>query len=292
MTKDAARRMQIKADIKSELGCWRSAGLRPQFWLRDDDAIDVTPQLERLCAVAERYHVQIGLAVIPASIGPALPGFVRGHSAQVWPLAHGWTHTNHRVKQPPGEFGEDRPEEDVRGDLVDALHAFKRAFPDRSTVFVPPYNHIAPMFVAALPDIGYCGLSSSPNIWESRVVRTLANNAWLRLPRLPVTSTFKRVDTHLDIIDWQARTAQSEDVVLHRMLGELRMRRKGSLPADYPIGILSHHLVHDEAIWLAMERLLDDLASEGTADFVTCQEVFGRPAPRAAESAYSRSVGG
>ena len=287
MTKDAARAMQIKADIKHELGCWRAAGLRAKFWLRDDDAVDVTPQLERLCRLADRYDVQIGVAVIPASIRSDLPSYMRTHSAQVWPLVHGWNHTNHRSKESPGEFGEDRPEEDVRGDLVDALLAFKRAFPDAGAVFVPPYSHIAPVFISALPDIGYRGLSSSPNIWESRVVRTLANNSWLRLPRLPVTSTFKRVDTHIDIIDWQAGTAQHDEIVLHRLLGELRMRRKGSLPVDYPIGILSHHLVHDEAIWLAMERLLDDLASDGAAEFVTCQDVFAASAPQVAAKAVS-----
>ena len=48
------------------------AGIPVQFWLRDDDAIEPTPKLDQLLALADGFAVPLTLASIPASSGKAL----------------------------------------------------------------------------------------------------------------------------------------------------------------------------------------------------------------------------
>ena len=85
-------------------------------------------------------------------------------------------------------------------------------------------------------------------------------------------------------------SAQREDVVIERLLGELRIRRTGSLPPDYPIGVLSHHLVHDEAIWSKLDQLLDFLRGNDRTLLMPASQVFDVSPVRTA-SGLQRSTG-
>ena len=40
-------------ELQAELDRWQEAGKTARFWLRDDDAIEPTPQLERFLVLAE-----------------------------------------------------------------------------------------------------------------------------------------------------------------------------------------------------------------------------------------------
>ena len=58
--------------LHEELDRWAQAGRTATFWWRDDDAVDVTPALERLLTQAADHGLTIGLAVIPAQVTEAL----------------------------------------------------------------------------------------------------------------------------------------------------------------------------------------------------------------------------
>ena len=49
-----------------ELDRWRRAGHRPRLWWRDDDACRISPELQRLAALAHKAGVPVCLGVIPA----------------------------------------------------------------------------------------------------------------------------------------------------------------------------------------------------------------------------------
>ncbi len=68
------------------------------------------------------------------------------------------------------------------------------------------------------------------------------------------------VNTHVDIIDWHGgRGGKDHGVLALELARELKWRREaGSREA---IGVLTHHLVHDEIAWLFMERLLEVTAA-------------------------------
>ncbi|RUU77058.1 polysaccharide deacetylase, partial [Mesorhizobium sp. M7A.T.Ca.TU.009.01.1.2] len=52
--------------LVEELARLQRAGRKAEFWLRDDDAVDPTPALNRLLDLTGEFAVPVTLAVIPA----------------------------------------------------------------------------------------------------------------------------------------------------------------------------------------------------------------------------------
>jgi hypothetical protein len=135
-------------------------------------------------------------------------------------------------------------------------------------IFVPPYNRIAARLVQVLPDIGFAAVSAWPGFHERTVLRLDSRLPWIPALRVPQQVVFPRLDVHVDIIDWKRGTARDMISVAAQVVGQLRLRRRGFLPPDYPIGILTHHLVHDERIWALCHDLLQFLRAHDTVDFL------------------------
>ena len=69
------------------------------------------------------------------------------------------------------------------------------------------------------------------------------------------------VNTHVDIVDWQAGKACRDHAAL---VGQLVEELGGGSPAaPEPVGILTHHLVHDEAAWPFLGRLFEVTDAQG-----------------------------
>lgn len=229
--------------LDEELARWTDLGRHCPLWLRDDDAVAASPQLDRLLNRCARAGIPLGLAVIPADAEPSLADALAGH-AFVTPLVHGWSHTDHAA---PGrkkcEFGPERPPEIRRAEAGRGLSTLRALFGDRVLpLFVPPWNRMAPDMPACLSASGYRAVSAfgpSPAKQDGIV--------W--------------VNTHLDLIDWRGtRSAVPLDALLDLLCRELRDRREGRRNPAEPIGLLTHHRVHDEAIWDLLDRLLERLA--------------------------------
>jgi hypothetical protein len=254
-------------DLGLELRRWSDEGLIARFWVRDDDAIEVTPQLRRLQQLADLHGVQVGLAVIPANLRQDLADLLQADPRHFMPMCHGWAHVNHGVPGDPGEFGESRPIEDAVDDARKAFAAFRSHFPEQPVVFVPPYGRIAGRVAAHLPQIGFAALSNGPSIGVARLARL--NGLTNALPRSPfIAASGSHLDVHIDPIDWVRKTARGEAEVVKALLGELRMRRKRHVAPALPIGILTHHLVHDEAIWRICDGMIECLQREACVRFV------------------------
>ena len=73
------------------------ARCKPLFWLRDDDAVALTPALGRLLSLAQKSNVPVALAVIPELAEPDLLARL-GDGVSV--LQHG---CDHRNRAAPGE---------------------------------------------------------------------------------------------------------------------------------------------------------------------------------------------
>jgi hypothetical protein len=263
--------------VRQELSRWRARGLTARFWLRDDDACEITPQLERLAALARRYNFKIGLAVIPSKLTDALVSYLAAGDARFLPMCHGWSHTNHGTVEKPGEFGPDRPFAEVEADCRRGYERFVACFGSRPAVFVPPFGCITKDVEACLGEVGFAGLSNGPTLALARLARlhakleALPPNPFWSLPARPL-------DTHVDPIDWRRKTAHPPERISVELVGELRLRRKGYIPPSNPIGLLTHHLVHDEAIWSVCDELLDVLQDEPAATFPDLAELFAHDA--------------
>ena len=263
--------------VRQELGRWRARGLTARFWMRDDDACEVTPQLERLAALARRHNLKIGLAVIPSKLTDALISYLGADDACFLPMCHGWSHANYGSVEEPGEFGPDRPLAAAKADCERALERFIASFGERPAIFVPPFGCITKNVEAILGDVGFAALSNGPGLTLARLARLHAKLE--ALPPNPIWALRAHpFDVHVDPIDWRRKTAHRQEHIAAALLGELRLRRKGYIPSGNPIGLLTHHLVHDEAIWSACDELLDVLQSEPAAAFADLSELFARDA--------------
>ncbi|MGO6755867.1 polysaccharide deacetylase [Rhizobium leguminosarum] len=214
--------------LRRELDRWQAAGRVARFWLRDDDAVEPTLALEMLMALAGENEVPLMLAVIPGLTGEALA--VRlGEEADVAVAVHGWSHKNHAgLKAKKQELGGERPAELVLGELGEGFRLLQRLHPARFLpVLVPPWNRIDAALIPALPALGFAALSV--------------------YGRAKQDGPMPLLNTHVDIIDWHGtRGGRSEAELVTELVAELRDRFAGS---EEPIGVLTHHLVHDVAAW-------------------------------------------
>ncbi|MBK1838882.1 polysaccharide deacetylase family protein [Azospirillum sp. YIM B02556] len=242
--------------VHEELARWTDLGRCCALWLRDDDAVAAGPQLDRLLQRCAQANIPLGLAVIPADAEPSLAQALAGH-AFVTPLVHGWSHADHAA---PGrkkcEFGPERPPEVRQAEAERGLSTLRPLFGRRLLpLFVPPWNRMAPDMPARLAAAGYRAVSAFGPAPAPR-----DGIAW--------------VNTHLDLIDWRgSRSAVPLDALLDLLCRELRERREGRRPPGEPIGLLTHHRVHDAAIWDLLDRLLDRLTGHPALEWPAVDEL-------------------
>ncbi|WP_413990354.1 glycosyltransferase [Labrys okinawensis] len=220
-----------------------------RLWWRDDDAIAATPALDRLLDLARRHDVPLALAVIPAEATPALAERLASEPL-VDVLVHGYSHASHapdgRKKQELGY----RPLPEMKAELQQALSRLQGLFGPRCLpVLVPPWNRIDPALVKVLPACGFRGLSvSGDGPGEACDDLAVAN-------------------IRFDPIDWKNGGGLINSLTLLRQFTQM-------LEAGEPLGILTHHLVHDPWIWAFLDRLLEKLKQHTNLRFMRAAELF------------------
>ncbi len=255
--------MSAWQELDDELARWADLGRVATLWWRDDDAVDVAPGLDRLLALRARYDIGLGLAVIPERASSALAARLADDPGTVV-LQHGYAHQNHAAAgEKKTELGPHRPATVVLGELGTGWMALERLFGSRALpVMVPPWNRIAPLLVPTLPEIGLRGLSTYGPRKRVEPVRGL-----------------RQVNTHLDPIDWHgSRGFVGEEAAITSLTRSLAIRRQAGLESavgEEPTGLLTHHLVQDEAVWAFIDRLIARLRAHSGVRILAPQEVFG-----------------
>lgn len=243
------------AALTAELDRWRAAGRVATFWWRDDDARSTGPALDRLLALRHTAGVPLALAVVPWGADRALAESLAGE-ADIAVLQHGWAHTN--IAHPGDrkiELGTTRPAAHIAAELAMGLDALA-GWPGFAPVLVPPWNRIAPVLVPLLPELHFTGLSTAKPRARLHPVRGLVQS-----------------NIHVDPIDWSTRAFAGEARALAAATAHLAARRLGTVDADEPTGLLTHHLVQDEASWSFVARFLAATAAQG-ARWLSANDVF------------------
>ncbi len=251
------------AAFDEEIARWRDLGHSAELWWRDDDAIDATPELDRLLKIQKDSGAPLALAVVPASATEALATRL-AHEAGVDVLQHGYAHTNHAsATEKKMELGPHRPAMLVLGELGTGWLALERLFASRAlAVMVPPWNRIAPLLVPILPEIGYRGLSAFGARQRPEPVRGL-----------------RQVNTHVDLIDWKrGRGFVGESAALSQLVQALTRARTDSRE---PVGVLSHHLVMDEQGWDFLKSLWGRATTTPGIKILPAHELFASREARA-----------
>jgi peptidoglycan/xylan/chitin deacetylase (PgdA/CDA1 family) len=233
------------SDLVSELDRWEEAGHIATLWWRDDDAIAMTPALEHLLSVAG--PTPLALAVIPETAEKTLADALHGRET-VAVLQHGWSHANHGGTGRKSEFPAERPASGVASDLARGRERLGDLFGEAVPVLAPPWNRFAPEFETLLPRAGIAALS------------TMASRA---------QGAAARVDVHVDLVAWKAgRGFVGTGAALGGLVGELR--RRGDSAA--PVGILTHHLVMDDATAGFLGELISVVADHPAARWADIRE--------------------
>ena len=230
--------------LEAELAHWHRARLTLPLWWRDDDAVEPTAQLDQLSALSQTLALPVHLAVIPAQVKSELADYL-ADKPWLLPVVHGWAHQNHAQKgQKKCEFPAQRPEQASIGNIGKGLSDLRALLgPKLLPIFVPPWNRIAPELIPCLPGLGFTALSTFT-----------PRQSPLAAPGLA------QVNTHLDPIDWKgSRSLVAPERLITQVCDQLRARREGMADNHEPYGILTHHLVHDAAIWHFTETLISRL---------------------------------
>lgn len=234
---------EFERPILEELDRWQRAGRVAPLWLRDDDAIEPTRPLDRLLDVSDTFAVPLTLAVIPAHAGAAL-----AERLQAEPLCsvavHGWSHRNHAgPDEKKQELGRHRPAADVLAELkrgfdqLSALHR-ERFVP----MLVPPWNRIDAALLPELAGQGFEALS-------------------IYGPEKP--AALPLINTHVDVMDWHGTRGGRDPQAL---AAEIVARLRFMFDHGGAMGLLTHHLVHDQAVWDFLTALF-----KVTADHPGCR---------------------
>lgn len=233
--------------LRSELRAWRAADLRLPFWWRDDDAVEASHALERLSEMGQETELPIHLAVIPEFCTPGFAKYFADVNFRV--VVHGFAHVNHApADMKKSEFGVFR--RDGSTDLRRSSKLLSEKLPSLVyPMFVPPWNRIDPGYLSELHDCGFDFLST----FQPRHAKFAAPG-------------IVQVNTHIDPIDWRgSRSLVEPEDVIARVVANLQDRRAGRTDNEEPLGYLTHHLVHDEAIWEFSKAFLIEMR-EGPVD--------------------------
>lgn len=231
--------------LRSALRRLRGAGLDLPFWWRDDDAVTATAALDRLAALSEDTGLPVHLAIIPAHADDTLVASMNG--APLIPVVHGWAHRDHSGgADKKNEFKTPRAE--AQAETAQALARMRTLFGAAlAPMFVPPWNRIGAEVVQALPAQGYTALSTFG-------ARTPAQAA----PDLT------QINTHIDPIWWKgSRDLIDTTQLIAQACAHLTARTEGREDAAEPFGLLTHHLVHTDAIWDFASAFIHEVQSGG-----------------------------
>lgn len=218
--------------VETEFKIWQETGKTLEFWWRDDDAVEPTTQLHQLLHISEKFSIPLHLAVIPESCKQAFP-----ISDLCYVLQHGITHQN---LAPSGEKKCELHSSQINDALIARLkqnkkkleNFFGHKFVD---CMVPPWNRISPDYIDCLLKAEFKFLSTfNERKFQDQILQ---------------------INTHLDIIDWSSHPRKFlGEEILERFISLLRQIRLQN--KNHPIGLLTHHLVHDNDCWDFIENLL------------------------------------
>jgi hypothetical protein len=252
------------SDLMAEFDCWKEAGRVATLWWRDDDAVGPSDRLDRLLSISG--NIPIALAVIPDGADSRLAAWLghplRSHqTARLFVLQHGWRHQNHTVDGKKSEFPPERSRRAVACDLAAGRTRLATLFAARALpVLAPPWNRFDPRFLSLLVD---CGLGGISRVGPRRSVR----------PAPDIVAA----NVQVDLVAWTAdRGFIGEEAALRGLIGHLHARRSKEVDPEEPTGILTHHLLQDEATATFLRKLAAITQVHQAARWLDATEVFAK----------------
>lgn len=240
--------MTALATIRAILDQHADAGRTIDVWWRDDDAVRPTPALDRLLTLARQTGSEVVLAVVSATAERSLAERLDGERVAI--AVHGYVHANHAPPgDKPAEFGPHRPMAAMAAEARRGRERLATLFPDADlAVFVPPWNRMAP---ALLPELKRVGFAAASLFGTAR--------------REP--GRRRGPNSHLDPVDWRGTRSLAAP---HRIVAAF----EDAASTGEPVGLLTHHLCFDEALWRFCAELMALLAAHPAVRQVAARDLL------------------
>lgn len=199
---------------------------KPTFWIRDDDLTAPNAKMDRFLNICASFEIPVSLAVIPARMSRDLVIYAQNYPT-LSILQHGIAHENKTIA--PSKKSEFTYFNDAQFQLLlnkkkNMEDLFGKSF---KPIFVPPWNRI--------------------NIsWEKHILQH-----YDFISAFGIHHHASYLNTHLDCINWKTRSFKTE----HELYVELEIL----LQKTSHIGILTHHLMHEDTDWQKLKNLLNRL---------------------------------
>jgi hypothetical protein len=239
--------------LVTELDRWHQSGKQVRFWLRDDDAIEPSSELDRLLKLSDQDAVPVCLAVIPKFTGKELASYLNGIKT-VRVAVHGWAHEDHAL---PGskkiELGGERSEAVILEELRQGHERLSLLHEERFVpILVPPWNRIDPALIPHLKSIDFEALSVFG-------------------PECP--SAIREINTHVDLMNWHGgRCGHDTETLVPMIIDRLKYcHDNGGV-----VGILTHHLVHDQQAWTFLDALFRITSSHPAAEWCDIKSIMNQ----------------
>ena len=241
--------------LRRELQRWDECGRRPVFWWRDDDARHSSPALDRLFALSERYACPLTVAVIPAGSHEGLHAQLADYH-QISVAQHGVTHSNAcGPGVASGEFGPGTRPEAIATAIRVGEERLRRRLPEAIGLYVPAWNRFSPELEAALTIAG---------------VRCASGHG----TAAQLTGALARLDVHVDLLRWRGGPRfRGEERFLRDVRRALNARRRAARWAE-PVGLLTHHLDHDEDAWRFLDTFLRFSIYDASCDWACVRRLL------------------
>jgi hypothetical protein len=242
-----AYRFAVLVKLGLELGRWRRLGIRPRLWWRDDDAREPSAALDRLLQLADGRP--LALAVIPDGDLDALSARLSlEHNLAIG--QHGVNHINRRpAGETPSEYPAPPTAEEIAERVAGGSDRMRRAGL-APTFYTPPWNAIDPGLGRAVSRAGIPVLSAGPTVLHYADLVYMASEA--------------------DVTAWKGAARFKGALRIMSALQQAMQARRQAGDLRRSIGLLTHHLAHDEATWRFLtwglpvfDRLFDWVAVTG-----------------------------
>ena len=154
------------------------------------------------------------------------------------------------------ELGDHRPVDLVLDELRLGFGRLTELVPTQFLpVLVPPWNRIADSVRERRQEVGLAGLSTFGT---------------------PLPGGPHWINTHLDIFEWRPARPLNHRDAYAALVAEVAKRLAGD---PEPIGIMTHHLVHEEASWAFLDDLFGLIAKHPAVAWPSHAALFNLARP-------------